>query len=160
MLLPNTSPPAPQARVALTAISLMVASPDFGHPTLKVRKDVRPADALSRPLARLCAHCYGPLRRRSRASQTFCSTACRMAAHRAKAAAGVGFVAPIGSRSRRYATHQKQRLVSIPCKAATGHPYPFAEAPLDILGGGHRWPRIARLDPELRRQIINQEVGA
>jgi hypothetical protein len=32
--------------------------------------------------------------------------------------------------------------------------------PIDLVGGGFRWPGATVLDPELRRQILDVELGA
>jgi hypothetical protein len=139
----------------LVALNLITRAPELGMPPLKVRKVVATAAALSKPLRRLCAHCYGRLPRRSRASTRFCSTACRVGAHRAEA----HFETPIGCRSQCNATGQKASLVSRPKNKVSAHPHPFAKASLTIFGRGYRWPGAPRLDPELRQRIIEWECG-
>lgn len=135
MLVSNPSSPPSQVCHALVARDVVVGPPEFGTPRLRVRKDVRPAATLSLPLARLCAHCYRLLPRRSRVSQRFCSNACRVAAHRA---AGASFVAPMEGGSRCNATHPEKPLVSMGRKAKNRDPYPSADAEL--------WRRIVRLE--------------
>jgi hypothetical protein len=136
----NPSPDSPQG-YAFVALDVILGPPTFGTPTLKLRKDVRPPDAFS-PLNRLCSRCARPLPRRLRASTRFCSTSCRVAWHR-QSAAGAGLDPSRGGDTGCNARAKNTSRV---------------EAPLDIFGHGHRWPVTARLNPELRRRIIQTEV--
>ena len=87
--------PLSQARChPLVALDLVVGSPSFGTPRLKLRFDPRP----SRPLERACARCRKSLPPRSRSTMRFCSTACRVAAHRASEAAPAPLTAGFAAR--------------------------------------------------------------
>jgi hypothetical protein len=86
---------SPQVCHPLIALDLITGRPDIGPATLKLRFDP------SRLRARACARCRKPLPPCSRASTRFCSTACRVAAHRAAegrpGTRRAAFVAPVGS---------------------------------------------------------------
>lgn len=156
---PNNQTQPTRGHHALRALGLVVGAPRLGTPRLACR-----------PRQKVCARCWQPLPWRNRGRpKAFCSTRCQKLAARERAywgrlegldhgsgrlkgAAGRGI--PDAAESR-----PKNPLVSMRCKAANGHPYPFAQAPLTIFGHGHHWPGAARLDRKLRRRIIRMEVG-
>jgi hypothetical protein len=98
--------------------------------------------SFGRPLLRVrqsrCACCSTPLpvRWRGRPSQ-YCSARCRVRAARATARAGEASARP-------------------PIPAAPGAVTKF---PVELMGRAYRWPGAARIDRELRRNIMRAEIG-
>jgi hypothetical protein len=97
-----------------------------------------------------CLVCSAPLDpKRGSRRQRYCSNACRQSAFRTK------------KWTRRYETPDPLRSVrnngvaSTACKAGFGD-----RAPLELLGGGYRWPGAAR--PEIVgivHDVIEREIG-
>jgi hypothetical protein len=149
---PRVDSSLPQVCHSLVALDLIGGPPTFGTPHLNCR-----------PRQRVCARvdCQKPLPWSNHGRpQRFCSTRCQRLASREKAfwsrvEGQAGVVIPGAVKSP-----PKKPLVSISCKARNGDLYPRAKAPLDLLGGGRRWPGGTRLDRDLRRRIIEQEIGA
>jgi hypothetical protein len=111
-----------------------------------------------RAAAQLCEHCCRALPKRKRGSpgpaKRFCSPTCQKASAREKAAfevAGYNL-----SRCPRIAS--KSVSNSNGCKAQNGHPYPSRfSVPLDVLGGGHRWPGAPKLERKIWEAILWRE---
>ena len=101
-----------------------------------------------------CAMCGKPSDKRNGRRRLYCSDACRMAAHRIRAGShGSHDPSVIPLRNG-----LKNPDDSIGCEAPKRDPHPSQfDVPLNILGGGYRWPGAPQLDRETRERILCRE---
>jgi hypothetical protein len=121
---------------------------DIRFGTRPVRRDSRVS----------CPICRRSVRRKAR-QQTFCSRKCRQRAYWNRKATDK--ISAFVTRSTGRSTHShKNSKENNDLQGQKSGASKFANAPLDLLGGGWRWPGAARLDPAKRRAIIAAEIGS
>ncbi len=106
-----------------------------------------------------CAAC-GKLTERRMRGQRYCSKRCRQRASREKLAAGALKIPPRYPSSRDATTpHKSANNFNELQNRKTGSST-FANAPLNILGGGSfRWPNTPKLDRRTLENILRSEIG-
>lgn len=104
-----------------------------------------------------CAACGKTTERKMR-GQRFCSRRCRQRANYADKVARGDFSTPYtGLPTTPHKSTSKINALHV----AKTRPSPYANAPLNILGGGSfRWPGTKRLDARTLENIRRSEIGA
>jgi hypothetical protein len=110
-----------------------------------------------------CPVCGRTVRRRAR-HQIYCGVRCRKRAHYARAVAEGKFARP-ASHARyhpsRDGTNPPKNSKQIKLlRGQKTEPTGSFDAPLNLLGGGHRrWPGAPTLEPAVKRAILIAEIG-
>ncbi len=106
-----------------------------------------------------CAAC-GKLTVRRMRGQRYCSKRCRQRTSREKLAAGVLKIPPRYPYSRDATTPHKSANNFNELQSRKTGSSTFANAPLNILGGGSfRWPNTPKLDRRTVENILRSEIG-
>jgi endogenous inhibitor of DNA gyrase (YacG/DUF329 family) len=104
-----------------------------------------------------CAAC-GKLAERRMRGQRYCSKRCRQASHRKSAAGAIKNAGPYSGDAT--TPHKSASNFNELQSQKTGSSS-FANAPLNILGGGSfRWPNTPKLDRRTLESIRRSEIGA
>jgi hypothetical protein len=104
-----------------------------------------------------CAACGKPTKRKMR-GQRFCSRRCRQRANYADKVARGDFSTPYTALPT--TPHKSTNKINA-LQGAKTRPSPYANAPLNLLGGGSfRWPETPRLDARTSENILRSEIGA
>jgi hypothetical protein len=106
--------------------------------------------AKARVVAAPCRNCGQEffIGKRNGRQREFCSNACRQS-HFRNAEFGRRYQTPDPLRNT-----EKTAATSVACQGPQGG----RAFPIDLLGGGYRWPGSAPLDPDLRRKIVAAEL--
>jgi len=125
-----------------------------------MNKYVGPPDGATKLIARRgfkCAACGKTTERKMR-GQRFCSRRCRQRANYADKVARGDFSTP--NTTLPTTPHKSASNINALQRAKT-RPSPYANAPMNILGGGSfRWPGTPRLDVRTLENIRRCEVAA